>query len=207
MVWHSWTNSLAKSWDKKMTDKDTKEQEPKDLEIQLPLSNMSLHLRRGAPHPCVARVKFGPTLGLFPLEESAQIEGCWNGRFGKRCFCPLPKQKQGALLLTPQKSTKMRSGIASFVSSLLLKSAKYHKGYKRAQVQWPQRCGFVVWGLRDENSWFCQTLLFGASLGDLGGSLGDDVKCFLLCRHAPLNISECCQLGIFTWFGTPLRPL
>ena len=25
-------------------------------------------------------------------------------------------------------------------------------------------------------------------------SLGDDVKCFLLCRHAPLNISECCQI-------------
>ena len=32
--------------------------------------------------------------------------------------------------------------------------------------------------------------------------LGDDVKTFLLCRHAPLNISECCQVGTFTWFGT-----
>ena len=52
------------------------------------------------------------------------LQGCRNGRFGKRSFCPLPKtrgfdenwrnsdiafylQKQGSLLLKPRKSTKM----------------------------------------------------------------------------------------------------
>ena len=58
------------------------------------------------------------------LLKVGKTQGCWNGRFGKRCFCPLPKtgglrkigdnsdiafypQKQGFLLLGPRKSTKM----------------------------------------------------------------------------------------------------
>ena len=42
-----------------------------------------------------------------------------------------------------------------------------------------------------------------AILGGVSGGGGKTPSDFLLCRHAPLNISECDQIGIFvTWFGT-----
>ena len=60
---------------------------------------------------------------------------------------------------------------------------------------YPQRHGFGVWGLWHEVLEFSQCDLFG-------GVFGNDVKWFLLCRYAPLNLSECCQMVNLTWFGT-----
>ena len=63
-------------------------------------------------------------------------------------------------------------------------------------------------GLRDVVLWFgavgMKILDFLRCL-PFWGVVGDDVKWFLLCCHAPLNISKCCQIGMRMWFGTPSR--
>ena len=56
-------------------------------------------------------------------------------------------------------------------------------------------------------TWFCglgplEILGLLSDVAILGGIWGDDVNWFVLCRHAPLNISEFCQIGIFAWSGT-----
>ena len=56
-------------------------------------------------------------------------------------------------------------------------------------------------GLRDVILWFgASGMKMFAISGGVWGMTSSD---FLLCCHAPLNISECCQTGIFTWIGIP----
>ena len=71
-------------------------------------------------------------------------------------------------------------------------SHSYRNSLKK--LQWPQKRGFVVWGLWDEYSWVSQILAFF-------GRLGRWRQMIFAVSPCPLDISECCHCSVvLDWF-------